>query len=47
MEVAVLGLGEAGGRLAGDLVASGCTVRGWTPSRAQPGSSSRPTDRQP
>jgi 3-hydroxyisobutyrate dehydrogenase-like beta-hydroxyacid dehydrogenase len=31
MEVAVLGLGEAGGRLAGDLVASGCSVRGWDP----------------
>ena len=31
MEVAVLGLGEAGGRLAGDLVVSGCSVRGWDP----------------
>ena len=31
MEVAVLGLGEAGGRIAADLVAAGCTVRGWDP----------------
>ena len=29
MEVAVLGLGEAGSRIAADLVAAGCTVRGW------------------
>ncbi len=33
MKVAVLGLGEAGGRLAADLVAAGCTVRGWDPAR--------------
>lgn len=31
MEVAVLGLGEAGGRIAGDLVTAGCVVRGWDP----------------
>ena len=31
IEVAVLGLGEAGGRIAADLVAVGCTVRGWDP----------------
>lgn len=31
MQVAVLGLGEAGGRLAVDLVAAGCAVRGWDP----------------
>ena len=31
MNVAVLGLGEAGGRIAADLVAAGCTVRGWDP----------------
>jgi 3-hydroxyisobutyrate dehydrogenase-like beta-hydroxyacid dehydrogenase len=37
MEVAVLGLGEAGGRLAADLVAAGCTVRGWDPARAPEG----------
>lgn len=33
MEVAVLGLGEAGGRIAADLVAAGCAVRGWDPAR--------------
>jgi 3-hydroxyisobutyrate dehydrogenase-like beta-hydroxyacid dehydrogenase len=33
MQVAVLGLGEAGGRIAADLVAAGCTVRGWDPAR--------------
>jgi len=32
-EVAVLGLGEAGGRIAADLAAAGCTVRGWDPAR--------------
>ena len=31
MEVAVLGLGEAGGRIAADLAAAGCAVRGWDP----------------
>ncbi len=31
MEVAVLGLGEAGGRIAADLTAAGCVVRGWDP----------------
>jgi 3-hydroxyisobutyrate dehydrogenase-like beta-hydroxyacid dehydrogenase len=31
MEVAVLGLGEAGGLIAADLVAAGCTVRAWDP----------------
>lgn len=31
MEVAVLGLGEAGGRIAADLVAAGCVVHGWDP----------------
>jgi 3-hydroxyisobutyrate dehydrogenase-like beta-hydroxyacid dehydrogenase len=31
MNVAVLGLGEAGSRIAADLVAAGCTVRGWDP----------------
>ena len=31
MDVAVLGLGEAGGRIASDLVAAGCGVRGWDP----------------
>jgi len=33
MEVAVLGLGEAGGRIAADLVAAGCAVRGWDPAQ--------------
>jgi 3-hydroxyisobutyrate dehydrogenase-like beta-hydroxyacid dehydrogenase len=33
MQVTVLGLGEAGGRIAADLVAAGCVVRGWDPAR--------------
>jgi 3-hydroxyisobutyrate dehydrogenase-like beta-hydroxyacid dehydrogenase len=33
MQVAVLGLGEAGGRIAADLAAAGCVVRGWDPAR--------------
>jgi 3-hydroxyisobutyrate dehydrogenase-like beta-hydroxyacid dehydrogenase len=33
MEVAVLGLGEAGGRIAADLAVAGCVVRGWDPAR--------------
>ncbi len=37
MEVAVLGLGEAGGRLADDLAAAGCTVRGWDPAGTREG----------
>jgi 3-hydroxyisobutyrate dehydrogenase-like beta-hydroxyacid dehydrogenase len=37
MEVAVLGLGEAGGRIAADLVAGGCAVRGWDPARRPAG----------
>jgi 3-hydroxyisobutyrate dehydrogenase-like beta-hydroxyacid dehydrogenase len=37
VEVAVLGLGEAGGRIASDLVAAGCAVRGWDPVRAPEG----------
>ncbi|MFZ1881422.1 MAG: DUF1932 domain-containing protein [Gaiellaceae bacterium] len=37
IEIAVLGLGEAGGRLAADLVAAGCTVRGWDPARRPAG----------
>ncbi len=31
LRVAVLGLGEAGGRIASDLAASGADVRGWDP----------------
>jgi 3-hydroxyisobutyrate dehydrogenase-like beta-hydroxyacid dehydrogenase len=37
MDVAVLGLGEAGGRIAADLIAAGCVVRGWDPARRQDG----------
>jgi 3-hydroxyisobutyrate dehydrogenase-like beta-hydroxyacid dehydrogenase len=37
MEVAVLGLGEAGSLIAADLVAAGCTVRAWDPVRQPPG----------
>ena len=37
MEVAVLGLGEAGGRIASDLVAAGCAVRGFDPARQPAG----------
>jgi 3-hydroxyisobutyrate dehydrogenase-like beta-hydroxyacid dehydrogenase len=37
MEVAVLGLGEAGGRIASDLVAAGCAVRGFDPVRQTEG----------
>jgi 3-hydroxyisobutyrate dehydrogenase-like beta-hydroxyacid dehydrogenase len=33
MRVAILGLGEAGGRIATDLVAAACDVRGWDPVR--------------
>ncbi len=37
MEVAVLGLGEAGSLIAADLVAAGCTVRAWDPARRPAG----------
>jgi 3-hydroxyisobutyrate dehydrogenase-like beta-hydroxyacid dehydrogenase len=37
MEVAVLGLGEAGSLIAADLVAAGCTVRAWDPLRQPEG----------
>ena len=37
MKVAVLGLGEAGGRIAADLVAAGVAVRGWDPARRHEG----------
>ena len=33
MHVAVLGLGEAGARIAADLAEAGCAVRGWDPVR--------------
>jgi 3-hydroxyisobutyrate dehydrogenase-like beta-hydroxyacid dehydrogenase len=45
MEVAVLGLGEAGGRIAADLVAAGCTVRGWDPARQPDGIETAASDR--
>jgi 3-hydroxyisobutyrate dehydrogenase-like beta-hydroxyacid dehydrogenase len=37
VNVAVLGLGEAGSKIALDLVAAGCAVRGWDPARSQEG----------
>jgi 3-hydroxyisobutyrate dehydrogenase-like beta-hydroxyacid dehydrogenase len=39
-EIAVLGLGEAGGRLAGDLAAAGAVVRGYDPDPARAGTAS-------
>ncbi|GAA2684846.1 NAD(P)-dependent oxidoreductase [Actinoplanes palleronii] len=36
MIIAVLGLGEAGGLIAADLVAAGATVRGYDPRQAPP-----------
>jgi 3-hydroxyisobutyrate dehydrogenase-like beta-hydroxyacid dehydrogenase len=42
MQIAVLGLGEAGGRIAADLAAAGCAVRGWDPVR--PGSAESDLD---
>jgi 3-hydroxyisobutyrate dehydrogenase-like beta-hydroxyacid dehydrogenase len=44
MEVAVLGLGEAGSLIAADLVAAGCTVRAWDPERQPPGIPSTASD---
>jgi len=44
MEVAVLGLGEAGGRIAADLVAAGCAVRGWDPARRPEGIANADSD---
>jgi 3-hydroxyisobutyrate dehydrogenase-like beta-hydroxyacid dehydrogenase len=46
MEVAVLGLGEAGGRIAADLVAAGCAVRGWDPVRRPDGIANAASDRE-
>ena len=37
MKVAVLGLGEAGGRIAADLAATGCTVCGFDPAQRPTG----------
>lgn len=46
MEIAVLGLGEAGGRIAVDLVAAGCAVRGWDPARRPAGIANAAGDRE-
>jgi len=46
MQVAVLGLGEAGGRIAADLVAAGCSVRGWDPVRRPEGLVNAANDRE-
>ena len=46
MQVAVLGLGEAGGRIAADLVAAGCAVRGWDPARRPPGIANAASERE-
>jgi 3-hydroxyisobutyrate dehydrogenase-like beta-hydroxyacid dehydrogenase len=35
LRVAVLGLGEAGSRLAADLATAGCRVAGWDPARPE------------
>ena len=43
-DVAVLGLGEAGARIATDLVAAGCTVRGWDPARRLDGITNADSD---
>lgn len=46
MKVAVLGLGEAGGRIAADLVAAGCMVRGWDPALRPVGIANAASDRE-
>jgi len=46
MQVAVLGLGEAGGRIAADLAEAGCTVRGWDPVRRPEGLVNAASDRE-
>ena len=46
MEVAVLGLGEAGARIAADLVAAGCSVRAWDPARQVGGLPNAASDRE-
>ena len=43
MRIAVLGLGEAGGRIAADLVAAGCDVVGFDPARRPDGIASADT----
>src|SRR5262245_8278246 len=44
LDVAVLGLGEAGGRLAADLADAGARVRGYDPDPARGGSTSSPEE---
>jgi 3-hydroxyisobutyrate dehydrogenase-like beta-hydroxyacid dehydrogenase len=44
MKVAVLGLGEAGSRIAADLATAGCTVRGWDPARRPEGVANADSD---
>ena len=44
MKVAVLGLGEAGARIAVDLAEAGCTVRGWDPARRPAGIANADSD---
>jgi 3-hydroxyisobutyrate dehydrogenase-like beta-hydroxyacid dehydrogenase len=43
MIVAVLGLGEAGARIATDLAAAGCAVQGWDPARQPAGIDNAPS----
>jgi len=43
MIVAVLGLGEAGARIATDLIAARCVVRGWDPARQPAGIDNAPS----
>ena len=44
MRVAVLGLGEAGGQIAAELVAAGCDVRAWDPARRPEGIANAASD---
>ncbi len=46
MEVAVLGLGEAGSRIAADLATAGCTVRAWDPVQRPEGIPHAASDRE-
>ena len=46
MEVAVLGLGEAGSRIAADLAAAGCSVRAWDPAQRPAGIPHAASDRE-
>ena len=46
MQVAVLGLGEAGGQIAAELVTAGCDVRAWDPARRPEGIPNAASDRE-